>query len=111
MPRRTNLGRLEELNESIGVKALFLDILTPPLPLSSLELRVCSKEMIGPASVVVYGNKYANLIPEGRQNFLIVTFNIVTVAMGYRQQFASIWNKAALLPRTGEDIRMARTAE
>jgi transcriptional regulator with XRE-family HTH domain len=110
VPRRTNLERLETISNEVTVKCLVLDVLTTPLCSSAIEFRLSSQQIIGPSSVLVYGNKYATIIPEGRQDFIIHVFSIVTVTLGYREQFLSLWDASMPILTRTEDLRMARTA-
>jgi len=110
LSRLTNFQRLEKINEEADVKCLLLDVSDIPLLPPAIEIRVSPQQLIAPASVFVYGNKYAFLIPEGHQDFLVHAFNIVTVALGYREQFLSVWNKAMPILARAENLRSARTA-
>jgi DNA-binding XRE family transcriptional regulator len=107
VPRRTNLQRLNKISEETNVKCLILDVLTPPLLSSGIEFRMSPQQIIGQASVIVYGNRYALLAPEGRHDFFIHSFNIVTTALGYREQFLSVWNASMPILTRTEDLCMA----
>jgi len=93
-PRGTNLQRFEKISQEVNVKCLLLDEFVPNVPSCEFELRICTKEIIGPPCVFVYGNKYAYLIPEGHNDCMILAFNIITVALDYRNQFLTSWADA-----------------
>ena len=92
--RQTNLERLEELSKAVSVYCLLSDTIPSSLFMSPLEMRSAPASSLGAASCLVYGNKSAQIVSEGRLNFLIVVFTISTVAHDHRLQFLSQWNSS-----------------
>ena len=92
--QRNNLDRLKQVQEIAGVKCLLAEDFNMLSVAAPLQLRAISQAAIGPSSCFVYGDKYVHILPEGRLNFLIVIFNIASVANDHRKHFLSVWERA-----------------
>jgi transcriptional regulator with XRE-family HTH domain len=106
--RRNNLERLESFGEMANIKCLLAETLSPALFRSLLPCRVVPAYAIGPVSGIIYGNKYAHILPEGRLGFMIVAFDIAKAALDYSAHFLSLWDNASLMGTQG--IRHGRCA-
>lgn len=104
-----NIDRLEFLSQMTDVKGLVCDTSAPAFFVPSLELRITSKHHVGPYPCYIYGDKYAQVVHEGRMNFSFVVLNIPHVAHNYRSHFLSLWDNA--LPLRTQDTPQERRAK
>ncbi len=95
---QSNLQRLEGLRGVAGVKCLLSNSIKS-LPPSSLQLQYLpdNVQVVCPSCAMIYGNRYSTIWQRGRMDFGIAEFDIPTVALDYRKDFLSLWEKASSL--------------
>lgn len=94
-----HLLRMTALRESVSVRAILTES-TKDLPATGYcEYRTISKSYVDSVPFYVYGDKYAIIVFSEREDPKITVIESAAVAKAFRQQFASLWDKAQLVSR------------
>jgi transcriptional regulator with XRE-family HTH domain len=90
----TNLDRLEQIKTKPEIKCLLMDTPKPSFSIPSFQCRTTEYPLLGSTSQFIYNNKYAYIMSEGYQSFLVIIFNLSIAAHQAKEEFLSIWKTA-----------------
>lgn len=88
---KSNFERLRSIQEIADIKCLLADMPKPPFVMPSFQIRLLAKDIIGPSSFYVYGDKLVTAQLDIRMNFIYVVYRIVAVAQDWRTYFDLMW--------------------
>lgn len=89
---RNPYGWLEELGGDVAIRCLVPRDTAMPSVLSPVDCRMVPVQNIGPASYIIYGDRYANVLagPRGFTSFIV--FDLPLEAAKNRAFFLSLWS-------------------
>lgn len=96
----TNLERLTHISQHARTRCLLLDNSASLEHVPGIESRRMPNVIIGPSAIIAYGNQYATLIPDGRNDYFVLSFVMALETLNYRKQFDALWNNAHSLLAT-----------
>jgi transcriptional regulator with XRE-family HTH domain len=97
-PRRTNLQRLEQVQQTTNVKCLITSKITPSFSMPSFQIRMHPEEpTIIPTSSFAFGDRYACAYQDSQMHFVFVVFHKTEFMHSCQNYFLSRWNIAAQL--------------
>jgi DNA-binding XRE family transcriptional regulator len=106
LPRQNNLERLDILHELTEVRCVILNSAMTGGFIPAFEYQAIPSGMVAlERTVIVFGNKYADIIKAAPGRFINVAYEIPLIAQHYRAQIEDVWDKAVLR----EDAREFRT--
>lgn len=99
-----DLEPFEILGQTTKVKCLVSEPSSSLIHIPTFEFRVIPSHYAGPTCYLGYGNKYAHIVQEGRNNFIYAVFHAALTAQSFRSHFLSLWNNASPL-RDQQELR------
>jgi len=106
MDNLSNIDRLNVVHRHADVKCLLMDAVEQSFLMPAFPCRMMPYKSLGVSSSIIYGDKYAHIMPDGHMDLMVVIFGVAPMINQDRRDFTSMWQNA--LPITTQLANKSR---
>lgn len=91
---KSNINRLDQLNEVAQVKCLLAEPNDMPLLLQNFQFRTITERYMAGAPFFIYGNNIVFALPEGKESFQYLLHSNGNLSQCFQSRFHDLWDVA-----------------
>lgn len=91
---KSNVHRLDQLNEVAQVRCLLAEPNDMPILLQNFQFRTIAEHYMTGAPFFIYGNNFAFALPEGKETFQYLLHGNSNLSQSFQSRFHDLWDVA-----------------